>query len=289
MGIRGNTITLDKVPITDDNKLTWTLAKDDVKPQDIFRLQRGDSKDRKIIAEYCIQDCALVNKLMARLCVVINNIGMANVCIVPLSYLFFRGQGIKIFSLVAKECREMNYLIPVVKKDENETNVGYEGATVFVPTIGFYKRPIAVLDYASLYPSSMIHKNLSHETFVDNDKYDNHPDYIYYDCKYRNADGSFTECRYAKKKLMGKEKDVFMKSIYDGQQLAYKVTANSLYGQIGSSVSPIYFKQIAASTTSTGREMLELARDYMENVFPGIVHTLYEGFTENNDQKIKKL
>ena len=32
--------------------------------------------------------------------------------------------------------------------------------------------------------------------------------------------------------------------------------------------------------------MLELARDYMENVFPGIVHTLYEGFTENNDEKI---
>ncbi len=310
--IRGNTITLDKAPITDDNKLTWTLAKDDVKPHDIFRLQKGDSKDRKIIAEYCIQDCALVNKLMARLCVVINNIGMANVCIVPLSFLFFRGQGIKIFSLVAKECREMNYLIPVVKKDENETNVGYEGATVFVPTIGFYKRPIAVLDYASLYPSSMIHKNLSHETFVDNDKYDNHPDYVYYDCKYRNADGSFTECRYAKnkdgtmgvmpsilskllkqrkatKKLMGKENDAFMKSIYDGQQLAYKVTANSLYGQIGSSVSPIYFKQIAASTTSTGREMLELARDYMEITFPEIIMGLYSAFKNNDKDKLENI
>ena len=35
--------------------------------------------------------------------------------------------------------------------------------------------------------------------------------------------------------------------------------------------------------------MLELARDYMENVFPEIVHTLYEGFSENDDKKINNL
>lgn len=309
--IEDKKVTLDKKPETEDNKLSWTLAKDDVKPDDIFRLQKGSSSDRKIVAEYCIQDCALVNKLITRLCIVINNIGMANVCIVPLSFLFFRGQGIKIFSLVAKECRMENFLIPVVKKKEDD-NGGYEGATVFNPDIGFYKRPIAVLDYASLYPSSMIHKNLSHETFVDNAQYDNHPDYKYYDCVYNNADGTKTHCKYAKKKdgtmgimpmilskllkqrkatkkLMGKEEDPFMKSIYDGQQLAYKVTANSLYGQIGSSVSQIYFKQIAASTTSTGREMLELARDYMENVFPNIITGLYDAFTKNNKKKVKEI
>ena len=309
--MKGNILTLDKSPETEDSKLSWTMAKDDVKPEDIFRLQKGSSADRKIVAEYCIQDCALVNKLIARLCVVINNIGMANVCIVPLSFLFFRGQGIKIFSLVAKECRMENYLIPVIKKNDDDKG-GYEGATVFEPSIGFYKRPIAVLDYASLYPSSMIHKNLSHETFVDNAQYDNHPDYIYYNCTYNNADGSKTHCKYAKKKdgtmgimpmilskllkqrkatkkLMGKEDDPFMKSIYDGQQLAYKVTANSLYGQLGSSVSPIYFKQIAASTTSTGREMLELARDYMENVFPNIVMSLYEAYTKNDGKKVKEI
>jgi len=308
-----NLITLNKSPITKEDKLQWTLSKDDVKPQDIFRLQKGSADDRKIVAEYCIQDCALVNKLMARLCVVNNNIGMSNVCIIPLSYLFLRGQGIKIFSLVAKECRQMNYLIPELKKiEENKENVGYEGATVFNPKIGFYKRPIAVLDYASLYPSSMIQKNLSHETFVDNDKYDNHPEYNYYNCEYNNADGTKTRCRYAKKKdgtlgimpmilskllkqrkaikkLMGKEENVFLKSIYDGLQLAYKVTANSLYGQLGSSYSQICFKEIAASTTSTGREMLELARDYIENVFPGIIEGLYEAFSDNDEKKIQKL
>ena len=52
----------------------------------------------------------------------------------------------------------------------------------------------------------MIHKNLSHETIVDNAMYDNNENYVYYDCEYNNADGSKTKCRYAKHKdgTMGK-------------------------------------------------------------------------------------
>ena len=55
--------------------------------------------------------------------------------------------------------------------------------------------------------------------------------------------------------------DPFKKKVYDGLQLAYKLTANSLYGQIGAPTSPIYMKDIAASTTATGRKLLHLARD----------------------------
>ena len=65
------------------------------------------------------------------------------------------------------------------------------------------------------------------------------------------------------KKLMKKESDPFKKEIYDGQQLAYKVTANSLYGQCGASTSSICYKKIAASTTATGRDRLLFARDYV--------------------------
>ena len=31
---------------------------------------------------------------------------MSNVCCVPLSYLFLRGQGVKIFSVIAQECQK---------------------------------------------------------------------------------------------------------------------------------------------------------------------------------------
>jgi hypothetical protein len=53
-------------------------------------------------------------------------------------------------------------------------------------------------------------------------------------------------------------------AILDGLQQAYKVTANSLYGQTGAPTSPIYMKQIAASTTATGREMLQFSKIFIE-------------------------
>ena len=92
-------------------KFFWCQAKDDVTAKDIFRLQEEGSKERAIVAKYCIQDCELCNKLMIKLQIIPNNIGMSNVCTVPLSFIFLRGQGIKLFSLVAKVCRKKNFVI----------------------------------------------------------------------------------------------------------------------------------------------------------------------------------
>jgi len=56
----------------------------------------------------------------------------------------------------------------------------------------------------------------------------------------------------------------FEQAVLDALQLAYKVTANSLYGQIGSRTSPIYLKDIAACTTATGRERIQMAKNFVE-------------------------
>ena len=45
-----------------------------------------------------------------------NNIAMANVCSVPQSYIYLRGQGAKIFSLIAKECDKNGIRIPTINK-----------------------------------------------------------------------------------------------------------------------------------------------------------------------------
>jgi DNA polymerase elongation subunit (family B) len=293
------------VEIDPNSKLYWGLVKDDIHPNDIFRLQKGTAKDRKTIAVYCIQDCVLVGKLMAKLDVIVNNMSMANVCYVPVSYIFLRGQGIKSLSLVSKECRRKNFLIPLIKKANNsdsdkEEDVGYEGATVFEPHIGFHKVPVSVLDFNSLYPSSEIAYNMSHETIVLDARYDNLPDYTYKEIEFRNLDDTRTKCRFAKhkngefgiipsildklikgrketKKQMEAESDPFKKSILDGKQNALKVTANSLYGQLGAATSPICMKELAASTTAVGRLMLETARDFVQGRFVEILEAIYEG------------
>lgn len=320
-------------------KVYWCQAKDDVSPKDIFRLQKGSAEDRAIIGKYCIKDCELVNILVAKLEILANNVGMANVCNVPLSYIFIRGQGVKLFSLVAKKCRIKNYVMPVIRKpwkskeeeeEERKNKVPeYEGAFVFVPKAGVYFEPITVLDYASLYPRSMMERNLSHETILFNGKYKKCPNYKFHDTYYNNTKCDTPHCtrvhcvnidcdhkheeyvctkfgcqeihcrthcefaqkiddngdpvygiipeilddllgaRSATKKLMKNEKDPFKKNIFNGLQLAYKITANSLYGQTGASTSPIALKHIAASTTAIGKELLKFAQDSVEEKFPG--------------------
>ena len=61
----------------------------------------------------------------------------------------------------------------------------------------------------------------------------------------------------------------FEQAVFDGLQLAYKPTANSLYGQIGAQTSPDPAKDIAASTTATGRMLLYLAKEKVEEKFEG--------------------
>ena len=396
------------------------MKKNDVSPQDICALQKGSSDDRKTIAEYCLQDCALCNYLIMKLEIFANNMGMSNVCIVPMSYIFMRGQGIKIFSLVLNECRKEGFLIPTIKKtiaihkddlktfvnndnvkmtkledeikniinnckndirlDEikqsaiyagiineafinltgkpvefeaikkkysyvtpveiervhkiaidnaeyssvTEDDDGYEGAIVLDPKEGIYiDDPISVLDYASLYPSSMISENLSHDCIVLNPKYDNLPNVEYLDIFYDIFDKDKVKigekkCRYVQghigvipnilMKLLNARKETrkkitwkqykehigiynkenqtlnaviqvedpnelsdafneFQKAVLDGLQNAYKVTANSLYGQIGAKTSQIYLKDIAACTTATGRKMIMMAKEFLEKEY----------------------
>lgn len=319
--------------------------KNDLKPQEIFDKFKGDSKDRCEIAEYCIQDCCLVNRLIHKLKIIENNIGMGNVCLVPLNYLFRRGQGIKIFSLIAKQCMEKNSLIPTIKSFvDNVIDIddGYEGAVVLEPKEGIYLNdPIVVFDYGSLYPSSMISRNLSHDCFLMDEKYrveDPNIEYknIYYDIyegkgdkkkKVGQKECTFVQYKDGKKGIIadildmllverkntrkkieyktiktnnntyiglcsdkgdilnvfnidtGENNEIdkstvisiedtynnFEKDVLDSRQIAYKITANSLYGQIGARTSSIYLKEIAACTTATGRDMIMLAKKFVED------------------------
>jgi len=328
------------------------MNKNDVSPNDIFRLYKGGPEDKKVVAEYCVQDCALCNQLIIKLEIMANNIGMANVCSVPLSYIFMRGQGVKIFSLVAKFCRENDMMIPVIRKvtdrdadEETPEEEGYEGAIVLPPKKGIYlDKPVNVWDFASLYPSSMISENLSHDMVVIDEKYNNLPGVDYLDVTYDIYEGKPPNkvrvgekvCRFVqppdnkkgviprilmrllkarkdtRKKITYKtvitksgekyegmmnkneedgmvtlktvdgdewkvsEADIvevkdtnneFQKAVLDGLQLAFKITANSLYGQIGARTSPIYFKDIAACTTATGRRMILKAKEFMEKEY----------------------
>lgn len=282
-------------------KLMWCMVKDDIKPRDIFDCQEKGPDERRTIAKYCVQDCVLVSKLLHKLDVVTITISLSDVSFVPFSYIILRGQGIKALSLVAKKTLKAGYVLPVLNKNRDEGDTTYEGAIVFDPEIKFHRRPIVVLDYNSLYPSSIIDRNISHETIVLDPAYDNLPGYEYFQVTYHNGAGDQEVHRYAtptsgqrgvlpgllqeliaeRKKVkrdMESENDPFKKKILDGKQLALKITANSVYGQLGSTVGPIGFTPLAACTTARGREMLEIARDFVQTDFkPLLLAALSDG------------
>lgn len=164
-------IALQELALNKKITLKWCIAKDDVTPQDIFRLTDGSSADRAKVAKYCIQDCNLVHHLMNKIDVLTSFIEMSSICSVPISFLIFRGQGIKLTSFVAKKCREKNILMPDLEK--SYSTEGYEGAIVLSPKCAMYMdTPVACVDYSSLYPSAMISQNLSHDSKVWTKKYD---------------------------------------------------------------------------------------------------------------------
>ncbi|AVL93905.1 B-family DNA polymerase [Megavirus vitis] len=213
-------------------RVYWTFAKDDMHHTLINKyFNEGDPKKIRQIAKYCIKDCKLVNLLLAKLEIIVNSVGMAKVCHVPLSYLFLRGQGVKIFSLVSKKCREKNFLIPVLRRNKKDNDGDddntYEGATVITPKPNVYLSPIGVLDYSSLYPNSMRERNLSPECYINDNKYDNLPGYIYHDVTIilkdkkgkiiRNLDGSPKKehHRFAQELINDKQINTEMKDIFD--------------------------------------------------------------------------
>ena len=148
----------------DTKSLRWCLNKDDITLEEMFN--GNTPKKRAKIAKYCFQDCNLVHNLYMKNDIYTGHNELANICKVPLDFIIVRGQSVKLLSYMAKECRERNVLMPVLKKVYNDG--GYEGAIVLNPKVGFYndEDPVAVNDYSSLYPSSMISENISHDSKV---------------------------------------------------------------------------------------------------------------------------
>ena len=308
--------------------LKWCVSKDDVTPQDIFRLSNGSAADRAIVAKYCIQDCNLVQQLMLKTDVLTGYMEMARICNVPIRFLVFRGQGIKLTSYVAKVCREKGTLMPDLEPSENDD--GYEGAIVLPPKCAMYMdNPVFCNDYSSLYPSIAKAWNLSPNSKVwtkdynldgelvadtgEKDPktgeyiYDNLPEYQYIEtefdlyqtvvedptkkvskkvkqktgkrvcrwAQFPNGEegiipaiiGNLLKARSDTRKMAESEKDPFMANILDKRQLGYKVTANSLYGQMGSSVSTFFEKDVAASITAIGRKMIMYAKTMIEETY----------------------
>ena len=150
--------------------------KDPMTALDLFNMSQGTAKEIATVIHYCVKDCTLVIDLILKLCIITNNIAMANVTWVPMEYIESKGQQIKVHSQLTYEARLNDYLVPTIPyKDSSELDEEekFTGATVQEAEPGAHFEQITGLDFASLYPSIMIANNYSYETIVKGPKYDN--------------------------------------------------------------------------------------------------------------------
>lgn len=255
----------------------------DLPYQEMFKKIVGSSADRKEVGVYCIQDTELPQKLINKLAIIPNMVEMSKATWVPLSFLVERGQGIKVFSQLTYQTRLENMLVINLDKDDIK-NEDYEGATVLSAKKGAYMEiPITGLDFASLYPTIMRAHNLDHSTLVMDPKYDNLEGVEYFQVNNhrfaQNHEGIIPKMlkllaqnrKKAKKEMAKAEErgDTFAKALYNGKQLAFKVSMNSMYGFCGANVGMLPCKPVAESTTSVGRSMIEKTKNLVEEWYPG--------------------
>lgn len=257
-------------------------TKIDLPAYQIFEKFTQGPDERAEIARYAAKDVLLPLQLLTKLNVFENLTQMAIATGVPVEYLLSRGQQIKVYSVILKQAKEMGYLLP---DDKSMSITGkFEGATVLDAKKGVYYDPVCGLDFASLYPSIMRSFNLCYSTLILPGTEE--PENVYtidtglgvY--KFAQDDKgilptlleNLATWRKAAKKKMAACKasgDTFGESLWNGAQLAFKVTMNSVYGFTGASRGFMPCVPIAAATTATGRRLIDETKRLCLEMVPG--------------------
>jgi DNA polymerase elongation subunit (family B)/intein/homing endonuclease len=135
-------------------------------PDNILKLIR---KAITIIGVYCVQDTDLPIDLVEKLNLMTTMEEMTNCMHIPMSYLHTRGQQIKVVAQVYRETLNDKVIIPYQRKDDkSKDDTKYQGAVVIEANPGDYDN-VSTLDFAALYPTTMIAFNICYTTILEDD------------------------------------------------------------------------------------------------------------------------
>lgn len=293
----------DKKP--EDNTLKFVASlflenmdKLDVTPQEMFEAWRTqDPVALERVAVYCDRDSEIPIALLQKLTYVPTWIELSRVCFTPLTTILNSGQQRRVYNVISKfvhnkfaiNLRDSGWPAEEVLEDDEKRKSDYQGATVIEPQSGFYKSPVSVLDFESLYPSIIIYFNLCPSVLVLNKDLkvpkDTHT--ITHPLSTGTEERTYAFAKHIPgvlpdllRHLLKTRKAVkaqmntatgFEKFVLNGRQNALKIVCNSVYGFCGVSLSKglLPCKPVAAVTTLKGRAFIDAAQTYVETTWPG--------------------
>lgn len=270
-------------------------------------LYHGTSADRARLGHYCVEDSDLLDALDNACTMTIQILQFAGIFGINAEWVYFRGQQVRFVSQLLRKVRVAEAMPLLMQRPpggfSGEGAQTFEGATVNEPLKGLYKDPVAVLDWKSLYPAIMMSCNLCHSTFVDDPqlferegvrRYDISPTHVTHFVSGDVHKGILPlmleelgeERTHAKRmtKKFGKElkgeglsdedrrRCRLMAKVWDGRQLAIKVSMNSIYGACGTSVeagAKFPCQAISATVTFQGRMAMVIKKELLPLHFPG--------------------
>jgi len=260
--------------------------------------------DYNELAAYCFRDAEIALKLTS----FDDDLVMKLITVLSrISYMTIEDvtrQGVSgwIRSMLHNEHRKRNYLIPrpddiLDLKGTTTTEAvikgkKYKGAIVVEPVPGVHFN-VAVLDFASLYPSIIKNWNLGYETIrcphedevCRNNTVPGTPHWV---CKRRTAlesllIGSLRDLRVNWYKPKSKDKRLSqpLKSWYNVVQNGLKVILNASYGVFGADKFALYCPPVAEATAAVGRyaitNTIEKAKSLGVDVFYGDTDSIFLG------------
>ncbi|KAL3447498.1 DNA polymerase family B-domain-containing protein [Aspergillus insuetus] len=150
----------------------------------------------------------------------------------------------------------------------------YKGGLVFEPERGLYDRFVLVMDFNSLYPSIIQEYNICFTTVdrtpsSENENEEKVPEVPAADAEQgilpRLIATLVGRRREVKKLMKDKRATLEQLALWDTKQLAFKLTANSMYGCLGYTQSRFYARPLAMLTTFKGREILRSTKELAES------------------------
>ena len=277
-----------------------------VKHRAIAPLHAGSAEDRARLGSYCVQDSVLLDKLNVARTMITEILQFCGVFHVPPEWIYFRGQQVRYVAQVLRKARTAEAVPMLLNRPHDgwcgEGESGFEGATVNEPERGFHKDPggVVVLDWKSLYPALMMSHNLCPSTVVRDPRAPGAPTEGVVEHRIsdtmvahfathqrgilprileelsaeRNASKRRmkTHLKAAKEAATDEERrrHKALANVYDGRQLALKVSSNSVYGCNGTDIGSWPNLFVSAATTLQGRNAMVVKKQILPQRFPGI-------------------
>jgi len=248
------------------------IEKLDVKPSEMKELWAGPDINRFI--SYSRRDALLVLELIKKTGVLEKYIALSKASGAFLQVVVNGGQSSMIEAKLIREYNREGYVMGTKSALEDDDIAQVEGAIVLDPVLGLTEN-VVILDFKSLYPTTMIAHNLCYTTEIREECPDCNliaspsggkfvPPDVRRGIVPRVLEKLLDERIKAKKAMKNPAISEGEKRRLDAKQYAMKILLNSFYGYSGYARARLYSPVIANSVTSYGRENLLKTKHMIE-------------------------